>query len=506
MTATVTAARPPVSLPTKVLYGLGAVANAVKARGLSTFLLIFYNQVVGLPPQMVSTAIFFALIFDAFVDPLVGQISDNFRSPWGRRHPFMYFAALPVSVAYFMIWNPPALSDQAELFAYMLSCLLVIRLFDTFFELPSTALAPELATEYNDRTSLIAIRSLFQVVGGLGMTLLAYQVFMREHADGSGGITDRAGYFNYSLTAGILIFVVILVSTAGTHGQIPYLRQPPTRKVSFKVMVAEVAATLSNRSFVVAAMAGMFIAIAAGMKNGLELYFYLYYWQLDQAQLSILTTVGVAASVAGVALAPRVAGALGKKHGAIVMFIGALAIGVAPLGLSLIGLMPPAGSDLLFYILVGDTFLNAAMAVMTGVMLASMMADVVEDSEVKTGRRSEGLLFSADNLFKKVVSGAGVFISGSLLMFVNFPDNAKRGAVDPEVLRHLALIFLPTAFVLYGVAIICLFAFKIDKATHEDNLRRLKDSVALADLVGADLEAGGAAGLAGGAAPVAPRA
>nr|QQZ50185.1 MFS transporter [Phenylobacterium glaciei] len=116
------------------------MANAIKARGLSTFLLIFYNQVVGLPPQMVSTAIFIALIFDAFCDPLVGQISDNFRSPWGRRHPFMYAAALPVSLAFFLIWNPLGL-ESGELFAYMLACLLVIRLFDTFFELPSSALA-----------------------------------------------------------------------------------------------------------------------------------------------------------------------------------------------------------------------------------------------------------------------------------------------------------------------------------------------------------------------------
>ena len=141
--------RPPVGLTTKVLYGLGAVANAVKARGLSTFLLIFYNQVIGLPPQMVSSAIFIALIFDAFCDPLVGQISDNFRSPWGRRHPFMYAAALPVSLAFFLIWNPPSGWSNTELFGYMLACLLVIRLFDTFFELPSSALAPELARDYD---------------------------------------------------------------------------------------------------------------------------------------------------------------------------------------------------------------------------------------------------------------------------------------------------------------------------------------------------------------------
>ena len=88
--------RPPITFRTKALYGLGAAANIIKQRGITTFLLLFYNQVVGLPPAMVSTAIMIALIFDAFIDPMIGQISDNTRSRWGRRHPFMYAAALPV--------------------------------------------------------------------------------------------------------------------------------------------------------------------------------------------------------------------------------------------------------------------------------------------------------------------------------------------------------------------------------------------------------------------------
>ena len=121
--------RPPITFRTKALYGLGAAANIIKQRGITTFLLLFYNQVVGLPPAMVSTAIMIALIFDAFVDPMIGQISDNTRSKWGRRHPFMYVAALPVAIAFYLIWNPPVGWEEEALFGYMLVCLLTIRLF-----------------------------------------------------------------------------------------------------------------------------------------------------------------------------------------------------------------------------------------------------------------------------------------------------------------------------------------------------------------------------------------
>jgi GPH family glycoside/pentoside/hexuronide:cation symporter len=132
--------RPPLRFPTRLAYAVGAVANAIKLRGLSTFLMIFYNQVIGLPPQTVGGILMIALIFDAFVDPMVGQISDNFRSRLGRRHPFMYFAALPVSVAYFLLWNPPRDWSHEAIAGYLIACLLTVRLFDTFFELPHNAL------------------------------------------------------------------------------------------------------------------------------------------------------------------------------------------------------------------------------------------------------------------------------------------------------------------------------------------------------------------------------
>jgi Na+/melibiose symporter-like transporter len=478
---------PPLSRSVKLLYGLGAVANAVKQRGLSTFLMIFYNQVVGLPPDKVAGVLMVALIFDAFVDPVVGQISDNFRSRWGRRHPFMYAAAVPVSIAFFLLWNPPVGWSEGQLFAYMIACVLTIRLFDTFFELPHSALAPELAQDYHQRTSLISIRMLFAVVGGLSMTVLAYQVFLKENPDGSGGVLARDGYLAYSIAASLVIFVVILVSAWGTHSRIPFLREAPARKIAPMAMAREVGQTLKNRGFIVTAITGMFIAIATGSKNGLELYFGIYFWELTQGQLALLTAVSVAGSAAGVVLAPHVGRALGKKHGAILMFTGALAIGVAPITLRLMEVMPANGTQALIVILVAETFLNTALAAGMMVLLLSMVADVVEDVEVKTGRRSEGLLLSADNLFKKMVSGVGVFIAGAILKAVEFPTDAQRGAVDPEILRNLALTYLPMAALLYGAAILSIFAFNIDRAKHEENLRKLAET--RRDTVGASVAA-----------------
>jgi len=480
-TAAAASERPPVGIGTKLVYSVGAIANAVKMRAISTFLLIFYNQVIGLDASVVATIIMITLFFDAVVDPTIGQISDNFRSPWGRRHPFMYAAALPVAVLFFLLWNPPANWSPGEIALYLLVVLIGIRFFDTFFELPASALLPELVGDYDKRTDLYTIRMFFAALGGLGMTVAAYQYFMAENPDGSGGVLSREGYFDYALVGALIIFAAIMICTLGTHRQIPYLHQAPARRVSIGAMIREVGATISNRSYIVAVLSGVFTAVASGVKNGLDIYWGLYFFEFTQAQIAGLATIGVVAAVTGVVSAPFFGRWLGKKRAAIWLYTLALAIGVTPILFRLLGIAPANHTAELYLFVATETFINGAFAAATGVMLVSMMADVVEDAAVKTGRRSEGLLFSADNFFKKAVSGVGVFTAGLILTIVSFPTGARRGQVDPDILTNLALIYLPIVVVLYGTAIGCLFLFRIDKQTHEENLRRLRSAPLAAD-------------------------
>src|SRR5579871_6067744 len=130
------ASRPRVGVPTMALFGTGFIANSVLSRGLATFLMVFYNQVMGLPAAWVGLGTGLALLVDAVVDPAVGFISDHTRTRWGRRHPFMYVAAAPVAILFFLLWTPPSGLRPTALFGYMMVCLLSIRLFDSLFELP----------------------------------------------------------------------------------------------------------------------------------------------------------------------------------------------------------------------------------------------------------------------------------------------------------------------------------------------------------------------------------
>jgi hypothetical protein len=120
---------------TKLFYGFGSVAFGVKDNGFGLFLLLYYNQVLGLPEEWVGFGIMIALFADAVFDPIVGYLSDHLHSPWGRRHPFMYASAVPVAAAYYFLWNPPDDMSQGELFAYLVAMSILVRILIACYEI-----------------------------------------------------------------------------------------------------------------------------------------------------------------------------------------------------------------------------------------------------------------------------------------------------------------------------------------------------------------------------------
>ena len=101
----------------KINYGIGQLAEGVKNAAFATFVLLYYNQVLGLSGSLAGLAIFIALCFDALTDPIAGSVSDNFKSRWGRRHPFMYASAIPLAIAFYLLFVPPEGLSSVALFA-----------------------------------------------------------------------------------------------------------------------------------------------------------------------------------------------------------------------------------------------------------------------------------------------------------------------------------------------------------------------------------------------------
>ncbi len=462
----------PLDAATKWFYGAGSISFGVKDNGFSYLLLLFYNQVVGLPAKTVGLAILIALLWDAFLDPLVGQVSDNWRSRLGRRHPFMYAAALPVAVSYLALWNPPAWSQQA-LFFYLLGVAIVIRTFISFYEVPSSALAAELSSGYDERTVLLSYRYFFGWVGGLTLNYLAFAVFFVPDAAHKVGQLNPAGYARYGLTAAVVMFVAILVSAAGTHKRIPTLRQPPQRRPSPAQLAREMVATLSNRSFLALMLAGIATAMAAGLVASLNNYFNTFFWQFTARQISWFTLGVYLSAILALVAAPRLAMRFGKRPVAMTLLVCSVVVGVGPLLLRVAGLFPPNHSTALFAIILCTSIVSTAFGIGSATMVSAMIADVVDASELETGRRSEGLFFAAAAFVQKSVSGFGILGATFVIDLIHLNPKADPATIPAEVTRNLALVYAPTIVGLYSLSLLLLLGYRITRQTHEETLARL---------------------------------
>ncbi len=479
----------PLGVGVKIFYGLGSVAFGVESVALGSLVLLFFNQVIGLPASWVGAAIMFALIFDAIFDPLLGQWSDHLRSPWGRRHPFMYASAAPLALAFYFLWSPPHGWSQHAMLAYLFLMLVAVRLLVSLYEIPSAALAPELTPDYDERTSLMAYRFFFGMLGGTAMTVLAFQVFLRKDATHPLGVLNRHGYQQYGLVAAVVMLVTILATCIGTQGR-SIVPAPRNQAAKFGDKLRELRVILSNRSFLALMIAGIIASIGAGLSSGLGLYISTYFWELTPKQISYLVSFGFLSAILGVSLATPVSRRLGKKKAMLLLFTISAVAGSLPIPLRLIGLMPPNHSLALLLALLADGLVRDTLGIMGFIIVASMMADVVEDIAVQTNQRSEGLLFAANGLLQKCVSGGGTFLSGLLLQWVNFPQGAVQGQVDQSILRHLVLFFVPISVGCSAVALTVLTFYKIDRTLHEHNLERLSDAAALAELGSVEAEEG----------------
>jgi GPH family glycoside/pentoside/hexuronide:cation symporter len=453
-------------------YGFGSVAYGVKDSGFGTFLLLFYNQVVGLPAATVGLVVMAALILDAFIDPAIGALSDRTRSRWGRRHPWLYASAVPIALGWIALWNPPALSPAGTL-AWLFVTAVAVRSAVSAYEVPSQALTPELTGDYDERTRITAYRYLFGWAGGLLMLLLAYRVFLAPAPGYPNGLLRPDGYSTMSVVAALLMAGAILVSALGTHREIPNLPRPEIARIGLGDHFRQLAETMRNRAFVTLMLAGVCAYTNQGISYALSNYLYSYVWQFGGAAFGLLPLTLMAGVVLAFFFAPRAGARFGKPRAATVAVATAMVLHTSPYWLRFLGLMPAPGDPRLVPILFSIFIFATACGVSGFIIGASMMADVVEDSEARTGRRSEGVFFAGSFFVQKCTSGIGIFAAGLILSLAQFPEAAKPGQVPIESIDRLTGIFIAVYLTLGGLAAFLFTRFPFGRAEHEARLARL---------------------------------
>ena len=458
-------------MKTKLAFGVGAAAEAGCYIAFSSFNFLFYNNVLGLSGTLCGLAVTIALVLDAVNDPVIGFLSDRWKSKLGRRHPFLYAAPIPVAITFYCIYNPPAGLSGIPLFIWFTVFTLLFRQAMSLYQVPHLALGAELTNDYHERSVVMSYNALFQVVGGASAAFFGWTWFSRA----AGGTASPAAYGALGTAIALGSAVIIYASAQGTRDQIPRLPQPPADqpRATLRTFLDASFDCLKNPSYATLLLGLLFLSATLGTRETIGSYMNLFYWELPATKIRQFALASPPAYIIAFVLTARLHRRFDKRAAIIGAVLVVVFAASYPIFARILGDFPENGAPKLMATLLFFHFLfYLGIAVLT-ISVMSALADIADEHELTTGRRQEGMFFAARAFFAQLASGLGHLIAGVAIDVIGFPQGAKPGSVPADVLFQLGLLDGPIASLPAVFAIVFYARYKIDRKRHDEIRREL---------------------------------
>jgi GPH family glycoside/pentoside/hexuronide:cation symporter len=447
-----------VSLPRKLAYACGAMTDNLIMNAFSSLVLPVYNIALFIDPAILGWAVAIPRIFDAITDPVMGNISDNTRTRWGRRRPYIFVGALLCALLLPIVWMSPFLTNWGVFWWVSVLGSLYFTAY-TIFIIPYQALGFEMTTDYDERTRLLAWPNYI----GLTMSfVLPWLPRMIEMKTFSGPVQ---GAIYVSIGAGIIIFLSGMMPAIFGR-EIAQAEEQP--RIPFLTAIKESA---SNRSFLIVALSNVVVLTGLATFVGIGLYVNIFLiFGGDRAKGLALVglggTVYAIISYFSVMMAVWLSTRIGKKITAQIL-LGLTAIGAGSLWFTLRQDYP--------YLQLLSTVIVALGLQGTWMTFFTMVGDVCEEDELKTGLRREGMFSSIGGFSRKMAVAVAAILAGNTLKWIGFDaESAATSGVPDAVLSNLKISYVlgQAAVVAFGLILISFYPITRKRAMETQRLLR----------------------------------
>lgn len=461
-----------VSMKTKIWFGIGATGESATNWIFNALTFLYYQQILGLSGSLAGLAVFIGIASDAITDPLMGSISDRFQSRFGRRHPFMFAAAIPLAASIFLIFHPPdgVVGDQTYLFVWFMVFTVLMRTFTTLFAVPHLAMGAELSDDYIQRSSVMSYNNLFTFYGSFAMHCFVwFYVFDALFAE-QGGQLYRPAYEPIVLFCCAIVVVAILGCAWFTRDQIPILKGSPSEeKFTPARLLADIWGAVGNRHYRFLLLGLFFLSVTIGTHETLGIYMYTFFWELSPYQIGWLILNNVIGFHLGFVLTSATHRRFDKRWTIVATAAGLSFFWSLAVTLRLFGLAPENSSWDLVAFIIGIGVFSSACGSILNISVMSALADIADEHELNTGRRQEGIFYSARTFFAKMTNGIGHVVAGVALdYYVKLPSGAVPGEVPADTLFRLGVVEGPFAMVWGLMAAVFYAGYRIDKKYHAE--------------------------------------
>jgi len=426
----------------KLAYGLGDAAANLIFQTQITFLMFFYTDVFRIGAGVAGTIVLVSRIFDAFNDPIIGAIADRTDSRWGRYRPWIACSSIPLAAALVLCYLTPEFGLSGKLIWAAATYNLLMVLYAAN-NIPYCALSGVMTADSVERTSLASWRFVCAMAAAL-----VVNTFTLKLVDLFGNGDARVGYPATMAIWAVLAVIFFACTVAFTRERIA----PDARQQSS--VWQDLIDLQHNKPWLALFTLAVLIHIQLAMRGGAMLYYFHHYLTSPDLlgwidNFGLFSGVGLIFTVIGVALAKPLVLRFGKRATfGICLFVSALLMGAFVF-------VPPDSVRLLFA-------LQCVLQVVFGPtipILWSMMADVADDFEWTTGRRSTALAFASIIFGLKLGLGVGSWLNGHLLQELSYSATGQISDATRQGIVKMISVF-PAAVLMLGVFV--LFGYRLD--------------------------------------------
>jgi GPH family glycoside/pentoside/hexuronide:cation symporter len=454
----------------KLLYGSGdwGISSSYMLR--SIFYAIYLTDVVGLEPRLASFGGLVGVIWDAVNDPLIGLLTDRMRSRLGRRRPFLLWFAVPFGISFVILWSAPQWDSQAALLVYVTLTYMLMDTLQSLIYVPYLALTPELAPDYDERTSLTGFRSFFQLFGSLVVVVAAPNIVDRVLA---AGFTQQQGYMLVgAIFGGISIIPLLLIAF--------FIRERATPQQTEALPLREtVRVAWQNIPFRYGVAIHLLNWSAADM-IAVVFPFFMLYWVAGGDQLATIHLLGFdlayESAFFGVAMLVCILfirfwlwlARVRNKRYAYMLGMGFWVV----VQLLVFTIQPGQVTYMLIIGALAGIGISAAYT-----LPDALFADVIEWDELRTGRRQEGIYFGVRAFVRKMTGALVIFITLQALGWSGYqapPEGVIQFAQPDSALMMIRLLASPFGAVMLSGVIVFTALFPLTRERYERIQRLLE--------------------------------
>ncbi len=436
-----------ISIAQKVAYGTGQISNIILALAIINLAPFVLTVELGVSAFLVGLAMGVTRLWDAFIDPVVGYLSDNTRSRWGRRKPFMLVGSISVGICLALMWQIPRGWSDMTYFWFFLGMSLVFYLSYTLFVTPFIAMGFELTADYHERTRLMGAMNFIGSIASIPMAWLFAATQWDIFDDGVHGARVIAIVLGIAVIA-LAMIPILMVKEPTKHR---YLKNAGGAIIKGKPAMGflqGLKTSLKNKNLrcLCFAMFAFFPGLILIQNFSAFLVIYYVYGGNKDASSVYLGWSGSLAGVMSLILIPVVT-AMGTRLGKRSAFIICASLALFGTLIKWFCYQP----SMPYVNLVPAPFIGIGFSALW-VLMSAMLADVCDEDELQTGERREGTFNSVFWWIVKLGLSASLALSGVLLKITGF-DEKLGGSQSGNTFLWMRIcdVAFPVAFILLAI-------------------------------------------------------